>query len=314
MSDTEQAMLIIATGENPEDWRSALRAAAPDLPIYVMGEDFDPATIRWALVWKPPHGYLAELPNLDAIFSMAAGVDHIFADPDLPLGVPVVKLVHEVTRQQHRDYALHAVIHHHRDMMLFDIRQKERRWEFVRPAMNFQRSVGLMGAGPLGLFVAEALVGLGFPVRVWSRSPKEIAGAESFHGAEQLSEFAAGTDILVAMLPRTPATTGMLNADLFAKLPKGAAVVNIGRGDHMDEDALLAALDSGHLSGATLDVMRQEPPPVDHPFWSHPKIRLTPHIASEPNPWATAQSVLGNISRMRNGLEPQPLGSRSAGY
>ena len=314
MSDTKQAMLIIATGENAEDWRSELRAAAPDLPIHVLGESFDPATIRWALVWKPPHGYLAGLPNLDAIFSMAAGVDHIFADPDLPAGVPVVKLVHEVTRQQHRDYVLHSVIHHHRDMMLFDMRQKERRWEFVRPAMNFQRSIGLMGAGPLGLFVAEALVGLGFPVRIWSRTAKELAGAETFHGPDQLTAFAAGSDILVAMLPRTPATIGLLDTDLFAALPKGAAVVNIGRGDHLNEEALLAALDSGHLSGATLDVLRQEPPPNDHPFWSHPKIRLTPHIASEPNPWATAQSVLENIARMRRGLAPEPLGNREAGY
>ena len=314
MSDTKQAMLIIATGENAEDWRSELRAAAPDLPIHVLGESFDPATIRWALVWKPPHGYLAGLPNLDAIFSMAAGVDHIFADPDLPAEVPVVKLVHEVTRQQHRDYVLHSVIHHHRDMLLFDMRQKERRWEFVRPAMNFQRSIGLMGAGPLGLFVAEALVGLGFPVRIWSRTAKELAGAETFHGPDQLTAFAAGSDILVAMLPRTPATIGLLDADLFAALPKGAAVVNIGRGDHLNEEALLAALDSGHLSGATLDVLRQEPPPNDHPFWSHPKIRLTPHIASEPNPWATAQSVLENIARMRRGLAPEPLGNREAGY
>ncbi|MDI6025213.1 glyoxylate/hydroxypyruvate reductase A [Corticibacterium sp. UT-5YL-CI-8] len=309
-----KALLIIATGENAEDWRSELVKVAPDLPIHVEGEDFDPASIAWALVWRPVAGYLATLPNLEAIFSMAAGVDHIFADKQLPDGIPVVKLVHEATRQQHRDYVLHAVIHHHRDMMLFAERQRRKVWQFVRPAMNSERTIGLMGAGPLGAFVAEALVGLGFKVRVWSRSPKAIAGVDSFHGYDQLGDFAKESDILVSMLPRTPETIGILNAGLFALLPKGAAVVNIGRGDHLNEDELLTAIETGHVSGATLDVLRQEPPPENHPFWEHPRIRLTPHIASEPNPWVTALAVVGNIDRMRQGLAPEPLADRAAGY
>ncbi|TWI31546.1 2-hydroxyacid dehydrogenase [Paracoccus sulfuroxidans] len=314
MPDQKKALLIIATGENAEEWRSELVKAAPTLDIHVLGEEFDPATIAWALVWRPPVGYLASLPNLEAIFSMAAGVDHIFADDQLPQGIPVVKLVHEATRQQHRDYVLHAVIHHHRDMMLFAERQPQKVWKFVRPAMNAQRSIGLMGAGPLGIFAAEALVSLGYQVRVWSRSPKSIDGAQSFHGTDQLHDFAAGTDILVSMLPKTPETIGILDAALFAALPEGAAVVNIGRGDHLDEGALLAALNSGHLSGATLDVLAQEPPAEDHPFWTHSKVRLTPHIASEPNPWVTAMAVLGNIDRMQQGLAPEPRADRASGY
>lgn len=310
----DKALLIIATGEDAEPWRAELNKAAPDLVVHLEGEAFDPASIAWALVWRPPAGALAALPRLEAIFSMAAGVDHIFADPLLPPDLPVVKLVHEATRQQHRDYVLHAVIHHHRDMIPFAANQRRHAWTFLRPAMNFRRRVGVMGAGSLGLFVAEALVGLGFDTRIWSRSAKDIAGARSFHGRDQLGDFLAGSDILVAMLPKTPETVDLLDAAAFAQLPQGAAVINIGRGDHLVEPDLLAALDSGHLAGATLDVLRQEPPPADHPFWDHPLVRLTPHIASEPNPEVTAWAVLDNIGRMQAGQAPQPLADRALGY
>lgn len=308
------SLLIIATGENAEDWRSELVRALPGTPIYVDGEDFDKAAITHALVWKPPVGYLASLPNLRAIFSMAAGVDHIFADTELPQGIPVVKLVHEATRQQHRDYVIHAIIHHHRDMMQFAVDQGNGVWKFLRPAINADRRIGILGLGPIGAFAAQAVAGLGFPVKAWRRSQTQLDGIACYSGAEGLKEVASTSDILVSMLPRTPETVGILNAELFAMMPKGAAIINVGRGNHLDEEALLAAIDSGHLSGATLDVLQNEPPPAGHPFFAHPRVRLTPHIASEPNPRVTAWAVSENLERMSRGLPPEPLAERDRGY
>lgn len=315
MTRDNKALLIAATGEDPEPYRALLAARFPALVIYAEGVDaYDPAEIGYALCWFPPEGLLASLPNLAVIFSMGAGIDHILRDPLLPEGLPIVRLMHDKTREQMRDYALHAVLHYYRQMDLAARQQDARHWKFIqiRPKAEFR--IGLMGLGEMGRAMAEGLTALGFPVLGWSRSPKEIAGVESFSGPEGLKAMAAQSAMLISILPATSETVGLLDAAIFAAMPKGGVVVNLGRGNHLVTDDLLAALDAGHLGGATLDVYAPEPMPADSPFWDHPLVRVTPHIGSDGNSEIIADAVIDNIHRVEQGLAPTPLGDRARGY
>ena len=309
-----RALLIAATGEDPDVYRAALKAHMPDLVVHAEGESYNADAIAYALVWKPTHGLMASLPNLEAIFSMGAGIDHVLADPDLPPGPPIVRLMHDKTREQMRDYALHAVLHYYRLMDVAAAQQAEKKWAFLQIRDKAKLKVGVLGLGEMGGAAARALAGLGFSVMGWSRSGRHVPGVTSFDGAEGLKAMLAQSHFLISVLPATDDTVGILNAELFAALPKGAVVINIGRGNHLVPDDLLAALDSGHLAGATLDVFDPEPLPQDSPFWTHPKVRVTPHIASDGNAEICGEAVTANIARMESGLPPEPVGDRARGY
>ncbi len=306
--------LIFYSPINPADvWEAALKKHLPDLDFRRWEAPGDPAEIDMALCWKPPAGGLATFPNLAVIFSLAAGIDSLTADPDLP-DVPIVRMVEPSLTAGVAEYVLLHVLRHHKDQRRFEAQQQARLWQehFAPPAAT--RRVGIMGLGAIGAEAARMLVAVGFAVAGWSRTQKRIDGVESFHGADQLDAFLAGTDILVCLLPKTRATDGILNAALFENLPRGASLINAGRGDQLVEDDLLAALDSGRLSGATLDVFGTEPLPEDHPFWRHPKITVTPHSAGDPFPDVAAKIVAENIGRFQRG-EPLPhLYDPRAGY
>ncbi|GAB1478613.1 glyoxylate/hydroxypyruvate reductase A [Paracoccaceae bacterium] len=315
MTRQTKALLIAATGEDPEPYRALMTARFPELVIQAEGvDDYDPATIAYALCWFPAEGLLASLPNLEVIFSMGAGIDHILRDPALPADLPIVRLMHDKTREQMRDYALHAVLHYYRQMDLAARRQRDKTWKFIQIRPKDQFRIGLMGVGEMGRAVAQGLNDLGFSVMGWSRSPKEISGVETYSGADGLLAMAAQSAVLISILPATGETVGLLNADVFAAMPKGGVVVNLGRGNHLVTDDLLAALDNGHLGGATLDVFAPEPMPQDSPFWDHPLVRVTPHIGSDGNAEIIADSVIDNIRRVESGLPPAPLGDRARGY
>ncbi|MBS7534943.1 glyoxylate/hydroxypyruvate reductase A [Ancylobacter sonchi] len=314
MNRDTRALLIAATGEDPEPYRAALTAQMPDLVVHAEGEGYDPATIAYSLVWKPTRGLMASLPNLEAIFSMGAGIDHVLADPELPPGPPIVRLMHDKTREQMRDYVLHVVLHYYRMMDVAAAQQARGEWRFLQIRDKAALKVGILGLGEMGGAAARALAGLGFSVLGWSRSARRIEGVTSFSGAEGLKEMLAQTHFLVSILPATADTVGLLDAGLFAALPKGAVVINLGRGNHLVPADLLAALDSGHLAGATLDVFDPEPVPADSPFWTHPKVRLTPHIGSDGNAEICGEAVTANIVRIENGLPPEPVGERARGY
>jgi glyoxylate/hydroxypyruvate reductase A len=274
----------------------------------------DPTEIEAALVWRPPQGLLDRLPNLKLIASLGAGVDHIRADPSLPPGVPLVRLVDPYMTTAMSEYVQLQVLRLHRGGPVYLAQQHARVWRQWKQPNAAERRVGILGLGVLGGECALKLKVLGFDVAGWGRTEKKLAGIPSFHGADGLDALLARSEILVCLLPLTPATDGILDARLFDRLPQGAAIVNCARGRHLVEADLLAALDSGKLSAAVLDVFRDEPLPPDHPFWRHERILVTPHVAAATHPPTAALAVVENLRRLRDG---RPLLNRvdgSEGY
>jgi glyoxylate/hydroxypyruvate reductase A len=272
----------------------------PELEMRVWPEIGEREEIEYALVWKPPPGMLASLPNLKLVLSLGAGVDHIFSDTELPQ-VPVVRLVDPHMVAAMSEYIVFQVLRLHRQDLAYMAQQRQAAWEEHRQPNANERRVSFLGLGMFATDAALKLQALGFDVAGWSRTPKEIPGIAGFHGEKGLGQLLARTDILVCLLPLTPQTEGILSARLFAGLPRGAAILNAGRGAHLVDADLIPALDSGQLSAAVLDVFRTEPLPPDHPFWRHEKIVVTPHVAAATNPATAAQVVADNIRRAREG-------------
>jgi glyoxylate/hydroxypyruvate reductase A len=284
------------------------------MPFHVWPEGGDLRQVRYALVWKPPAGMLKTLPSLKVILSLGAGVDHLLLDPQLPRDVPIVRMVDAGYADQMSEYALYGVLHFHRRMGEYREQQVRAQWQPLAAVPVAQRSVGVMGAGVLGGDFIRKLAPLGFRIRVWSRTRKTLAGVESFSGAEGRAPFMAGTQILVNFLPLTSQTRGVLDAGTLALLPRGACIVNIARGAHLVEEDLLAALDTGHIGGAMLDVFAQEPLPPEHPFWGHPRVVVTPHIAGQAIAELMVSQVVENIRRIERGEAPHGLVELARGY
>lgn len=308
------AVLFLSEADPVDDWRDALLAEMPDLDFRAWPDEVgDPADIDVAMVWQPPPGELARYPNLEAILSLGAGIDSMIADPTLP-DLPLARMVDPSMTNTMADYVLLAVLRHHRQFDLFEREQRAGRWTFALPKRAEDRTVGILGLGELGTAAALKLREQGFEVRGWSRSEKSIDGVRSFYGQDQLSTFIAETEILVCLLPLTADTAGMLNAKLFAALPKNAYVINAARGRHLVESDLLDALDRGHLAGATLDVFETEPLPAASPLWLHDRVLITPHVASYCVPETAAKGIIDNIERARAGKPLHHQVDRQRGY
>jgi glyoxylate/hydroxypyruvate reductase A len=308
------ALILRTDATRAAVWREAFKRQAPGFEVRMWDEPGDIAGIEFALVWKPPRGALRGFPNLKAIFSIGAGVDHLFTDPDLPEGVPVVRMVEPELTRGMTEYVVLHVLRHHRRQREIEANQRAEKWDVIETPTAPSRRVGIMGLGELGGAAARALSALEFDVAGWSRSPKEIPGVESFHGDFGMDAFLARSEILVCLLPLTGETEGILNKELFAKLPAGASLINAARGGHQVEDDILAALESGQLSEATLDVFHQEPLPTGHPMWRHPRVTVTPHNASLTDPDGAVRQVIENISRIRRGESPTNIVNPKAGY
>ena len=309
-------MILLFQSENddPGPWRSALTRALPELEFRVWPELGRAEDIDYALVWKPPPGMLKGLPRLKAILSLGAGVDHLLLDPQLPRGLPITRMVDAGYAAQMSEYALYGVLHFHRCMDRYAQQQRRGEWRQLPAVPSQERAVGALGLGVLGADFARKAAALGFRVLGWSRSPKRIAGVETFQGPAELKRFLARTEILVNLLPLTAETEGILNARTFARLPHGAFVINIARGAHLVETDLLAALDSGQLSGAMLDVFAREPLPSDHPLWRHPRIVVTPHVAGQAIAALMVEQVVDNIRRIERKEAPLGLVDIERGY
>ncbi|MFO7707318.1 MAG: glyoxylate/hydroxypyruvate reductase A [Desulfobacterales bacterium] len=307
-------MLFLAPELSASSWVKHLRRQDPGLDLQVWPDAGPPRDVEFIVCWKHPLGEFGKYPNLKCIASLGFGVDHILRDPDLPPGVPVVRLVDEAMTRAMSEYVVAAVLNHTRRLNLFRQDQFIRVWKPRPPLHAPEVRVGILGLGTLGRDAAAKLRSLGFAVAGWSRTEKQIDGVSCFAGAARLDAFLSRTDILVCLLPLTPATRDILDRRLFLRLPAGAYLVNAARGDHLVEEDLLAALDRGHLSGACLDVFRTEPLPADHPFWSHPQIVLTPHIASQTYPAAVAPQIVENYRRVRSGRAPLNLIDMETGY
>jgi glyoxylate/hydroxypyruvate reductase A len=278
--------LIINSGgpQAIDEWRAQFRSFAPELDVAGWHEDVDPTTVDYALVWAPDAGRLATFPNLKLIISAGAGVDHILADPALPRHLPIARMVTTRTRTEMAEYVLTSALMITRDVKRITDNQSRRHWEIfdsLRVAADVR--VGIMGLGHLGIAAAQLLSRAGFPVSGWSRGATTLPGMPSYAGQEQFARFLANTDLLVCLLPATDATRGILNRTTLAQLPKGASLINAGRGAHMVTQDILDALDTGHLDQAILDVFEAEPLPEDSPLWTHPRIIITPHCAAIPD-------------------------------
>jgi glyoxylate/hydroxypyruvate reductase len=313
MSTRPNILLIVPPGWG-KYWHEPLAAA--NVKMFIHGQDaYAPGDIDYALGFRPKPGLLKTLPKLKAIFSLGAGIDGFLIDPEFPRHIPLVRFVDETLSREMAQYVVMHVLIQHRAERTFAAAQREGKW---RQAMlgrpTEQTRIGILGIGEIGTVVAERLRDLGFPVSGWSRTKKSVPGVKGFTGAGELDAFLAQSDILVCVLPLTPQTRHILNTQLFAKLPRGAYVINVARGGHVNEPELIAALDSGHLSGATLDVFETEPLPETSPIWKHPKIIATPHVAAITSPIAAARYVIDGIAAMERGEKPANIVDMERGY
>jgi glyoxylate/hydroxypyruvate reductase A len=312
------ALLIITGNWKPEAWHEAFRTAAPDLTLLAEDGDHDPAAVRYAATWNPPHGLLASLPNLEVIFNLGAGVDALLSDPELP-DVPIVRLVDDNLTLRMGEWVTLQVLTHHRRALMYLDQQRRHEWRDVRPQpIAAEVRVGLMGYGVLARHVAPILVSLGYEVHAWARTARN-SDVTLYVGEDGLADFLAATDILVVLLPLTEDTRGMLNATLFARLAQdgalgGPVLVNAGRGGLQNEQDIAEALASGALAGASLDVFQVEPLPADSPLWDAPNAIITPHNAAISDPLATARYVVRQIRAHEAGRPLENVVRRDRGY
>ncbi len=309
------AILLSTKAHTMQDWKAALLAVDPSLEIRLFPDAGDPAEIEAAVVWTAHDMMeLRRYPNLKLIVSMGAGVDHLLRAPGPPPGIPVARLKDVLLTNAMAEWVLLNVLRFHRQDPEYRALQQRKEWHELSAPSTSERRIGILGIGELGSASARLLTTLGFPVMGWSRSAKTLPGVQTFHGADGLMAMAAQTDILICLLPLTPETRGVLNAKLLSALPRGAYVINGARGGHMVAQDMLTALASGHIAGAALDVFEPEPLPPESPFWSHPKVFLTPHAASITIPSSVAPQVVENIHNMRDGRPLINLVDFSLGY
>ena len=301
------AIVLISSAQDIGVWRESLASLLPGVELRHWPDIGDASDIDMALSWKAPQGVYEALPNLRLICSLGQGVDHLFRHGDLPQGVPIVRLVDDSMRRQMTAYVVAAVTRRLCRMADYAPRQGLHEWGSLGAYDPAATTVGVLGLGPLGRDAAEKLLALGFTVRGWSRNPKFITGAECFAGMKGLAEMLSDCDMVCCLLALTTETRGILNATTFAAMKPGAYLINSARGGHVNEAELLAALDGGHLAGATLDVFEQEPLAADSPLWDHPKVIVTPHISAVTLAHSCADQIAENYRRMQAG---QPLLNR----
>lgn len=306
-------VLFYADEPDPLPWVEALKRALPEGRIHQWAPGHAPLC-TYAVCWKPPAAFFAGQPDLKAILNIGAGADAVIGDPNLPLAVPVVRLDDAGMAQQMEEYVAWCALHYLRRFDDYARAQRDAHWERLAPRSRAQYNIGVMGLGVLGTRVAAFMRLLGFPVRGWSRTPKSIDGITCFAGDNGLAAFLAGTDMLVCLLPLTPATRGILNRGNLAALPRGASVVNIARGGHLVEADLIELLDAGHLAGATLDVFAAEPLPEDSALWRHPRITVTPHISAMTLADQSMQQIADKIRCIERGYAVVGVIDRARGY
>ena len=300
-----------------EEWCAALAAASnrKGVPIDLrLPGDAEPAAVRY-LVYGAA-GRLDDLTpftGLKLVQCIWAGVEKVLANPTLPDFAPLARMVEPGLTEGMTDYVVTHVMRLHMDLDR-RLAGPEDRWMDWFPPLSRSRRVGVLGLGELGRDAARALAALRFDVAGWSRSPKSVEGVRCLHGDHGLDALLRRSDILVGLLPSTPETENLLDAAALAKLPRGAMIVNAGRGELIDDAALLAALDAGHVAQATLDVFREEPLPADHPYRAHPRVTVTPHVASATRPETAAETVIAQIARMEAGEAPLHVVDRTRGY
>ncbi|HEY1383588.1 MAG TPA: glyoxylate/hydroxypyruvate reductase A [Dongiaceae bacterium] len=309
-----RTLLFAAAGERADSWSKAFAEVAPEIDFRPHQPGMDVSDIPYCLVWRAAPGLWPAMKSLKIIFGLGAGVERLLADPGLPRNVPLVRMVEPELTRGMVEYVLWQCLFHHRKVWELEAAQSCATWRPHTYPAPWDRTIGILGLGELGAAAAEKLVEFGFKVRGWSRSPKSLPNVESFTGRDQLPAFLAKSEILVCLLPLTPETRGILDAGLFAQLPRGASVINAARGGHLVEADLTAALASGQVGAATLDVFETEPLPDDHPFWSTERLYITPHNASITDPRSAAWQISRQIARFETGEKLENVVDRARGY
>jgi len=301
--------------EDMEVWSNGLQKAMPEMDIKVYPDDGDVNEVEFAVVWKHPRGILKKYPNLKAILSLGAGVDHIISDPDLPEGLPIIRLVDKKLTHEMCLHALHWVLHFHSDQYLYRSQQLKRQWIQQSSIQTEDRTIGIMGLGNIGRSIGELLVTQSFNVIGWGANQKSsLTDIKYYYGQDQLSDFLGRTNILINVLPLTSDTTNIITKKELRLLPKNSFIINIGRGRIINEEDLLTLLNDRHIKAAALDVFTQEPLPENNSLWDHPSVYITPHIAGQSNPNSAGQTISENIYRIQKGELPYPIYSRTNGY
>lgn len=293
------AILILLNQVDPTQLENHLKSHRDCPEVRIFPDVGNKDDIDCVIVWKHDEGVLNEYPNLKLIASYGAGVENILSDPALPVGVPITRFVDDTLSDQMAEFVLAAILNARLHLTYYREQQAAAQWrgkDFIQG-----RNVTILGLGELGSTAAKLLNVNGYTVSGWSRSKKKLDGVTSYYGNDQLHSSVSDADFVVCLLPLTPATTHVLGKDLFTAMKKGAFLINVGRGDHLNEDDLMSTLYTEHLSGALLDVFAIEPLPDDHAFWRHPKIHITPHISSPTDKGQVARQILDNYGRMKRG-------------
>lgn len=305
------SLVIIRKTAPTAPWQQAFASQAPDLAVHAWPETGALDDVDYVLCWAPGAGEITRYPNLKAIFSLGAGVDHLLTDETIPPHLPIVRMVDRSITHGMVQYVVMGVISHHRRMEEMRANRAVKIWQKLDLANPV---IGIMGMGGLGQACAKALSSMGYRVRGWNRSGRPVEGVEVFGGTEGLLPFLSESDILISLLPHTEETISILDRQVFVALPEGAYVINAGRGEQLVEEDLLECLRNGHLSGAMLDVFRKEPLPAEHAFWTEKTITVTPHVASWVDPVAGTGHVLRSIAAFERGDLPEGLVYRAVGY
>ena len=305
--------ILIASRGNPEQLASLFRAELPTHEVLTTVPEKTAAPVTYIVVGRPTPGVIASVPGLEVVLSLNAGIEHLLASGEVPMGLPIVRLVDDGLAEGMADWVLAHALAWHRNLGLYRELQNKGEWAPQQEKLARERIVAVLGAGALGTPIAAHFVRFGFNTRVWSRSGRKVAGAEAFRN-DQLMDAVRDADILVNLLPSTAETTDIIHATVLNALARGAFVINGGRGTAIVDADLIAALDGGQLSGAALDVFRTEPLPPDHPFWRHPKILLSPHVAAPTHAHTAVKEMAENIRRYERGEALTHVVDRTLGY
>ncbi len=310
--DQQKIDILIATKVwDPQEWVERLNQFDTVGKVHVWPTEADLSNVKALFVWKPlDPGVLDRIPNVQWVSSLGAGVDHLVGDEQIPSHLPITRIVDPYLTRDMTNYVIMGVMMHQRSLLQHLANQKQSHWDRI-PYRNLR--IGVLGLGELGAHCAAHLADLGFETSGYSRRQKDIEGVKCY-AEGQLDEFLGEIDVLVNLLPVTPQTESILESSLFSKMKNGAYLINVARGNHLVEQDLIDALDRGQLSGALLDVFREEPLPVENPLWQHPKVVTTPHVASVSLPESVMKLLKENIDRLIKGEDFLHPIDRRAGY
>lgn len=292
------SIAIIFNNRKLEDWQEKLAALFVDTKVEVYPEISNPNDVEFIVAWKPHEGYIKEFPNAKVIQSAGAGIDHLL-HTKLPEEVKVTRIVDEGLKQEMFEHVLACVMISMKNMYKYSKDKENKSWSPTSYQSIKETTISILGLGEIGKFVSEKLVNIGFKIKGWSNSHKQLNGVESFSGKDEVHKAINNTNFIVNILPLTNETKGILNRDLFSKVSENTVLINVGRGAHLVDNDLIDAIDSNLIKEAYLDVFNEEPLPIDHPFWENEKVFMTPHVASITNTSSALLQIEDNYNKMK---------------